>query len=244
MSTLLDRLDALDRQPAATRLRQRSYDALALTSGDRVIDVGSGAGRAVAELASRGHAAVGVDPDPTMLSAARQRFPGATFVTGYAEDLPFEDQSVDGVRIDKVLHNLVDPARAMTEMHRVLRRGRRAVAVGQDWESMIIDAEDPDLTRALVLSRARSVPSPRSARALRDLFSRHGFVDIELEVFTHLLDNATALSVLAGLASTTSRPSAITGEAVDAWLADQHARASTGTLMVAVPIFMSSARRQ
>jgi trans-aconitate methyltransferase len=41
--------------------------------------IGCGAGHAVAELAEREIHAVGVDPDPWMLAAARERWPAAEF---------------------------------------------------------------------------------------------------------------------------------------------------------------------
>src|SRR6478735_12071851 len=71
---LLAALDAADQMPSATRLRARSYELLSLVPASTVVDVGCGAGRAVAELAERGIHAVGVDPDPWMLAAARERW--------------------------------------------------------------------------------------------------------------------------------------------------------------------------
>ncbi|EPD91051.1 hypothetical protein HMPREF1486_05438 [Streptomyces sp. HPH0547] len=70
---LLAALDAADQTPNATRLRARSYELLSPVPGSTVVDVGCGAGRAVAELAERGIHAVGVDPSPWMLAAARSR---------------------------------------------------------------------------------------------------------------------------------------------------------------------------
>jgi perosamine synthetase len=46
----------------------------------RVLDLGCGTGRHVAELAARGHQAVGVDRSPAMLAVARRRVPGSRFV--------------------------------------------------------------------------------------------------------------------------------------------------------------------
>jgi ubiquinone/menaquinone biosynthesis C-methylase UbiE len=65
------------------------------------VDVGCGAGRAVAELAERGVHAVGVDPSPWMLAAARERWSEAEFREAGAEDLPFVDGSVRGYCCDR-----------------------------------------------------------------------------------------------------------------------------------------------
>lgn len=73
---LLARLDRADELPGAGELREATYELLRCRPGDRVLDVGCGAGRAVAELRGRGVHAVGVDRDPGMLAAARARSVG------------------------------------------------------------------------------------------------------------------------------------------------------------------------
>ena len=68
---LIRTLDAAEALPEAAALRERSYQLLRLRPGATVVDVGCGAGRAVAELTGHGARAVGVDLDPAMLAAAR-----------------------------------------------------------------------------------------------------------------------------------------------------------------------------
>ncbi|MFH9547885.1 class I SAM-dependent methyltransferase [Streptomyces sp. NPDC017435] len=76
---------------------------LRVEPGTSVVDVGCGAGRAVAELAERGVTAVGVDPDERMIAVARGRWPeAADFRVADAYALPLADSSVDGCRADKV----------------------------------------------------------------------------------------------------------------------------------------------
>ncbi|MEV6643257.1 methyltransferase domain-containing protein [Amycolatopsis sp. NPDC051371] len=70
---LLARLDRADALPGAQELREATYELLRCEPGDRVLDVGCGGGRAVAELCGRGVRAVGADRDPGMLAAARAR---------------------------------------------------------------------------------------------------------------------------------------------------------------------------
>ncbi|MEU8632433.1 methyltransferase domain-containing protein [Amycolatopsis sp. NPDC048633] len=73
---LLARLDRADALPGAEELREATYELLRCELGDRVLDVGCGGGRAVAELCGRGVRAVGADRDPGMLAAARARSAG------------------------------------------------------------------------------------------------------------------------------------------------------------------------
>jgi ubiquinone/menaquinone biosynthesis C-methylase UbiE len=209
MSTLLTLLNAFDDLPQARNLREHAYEAL----GDTVVDVGCGGGRAVGELAARGVRAVGIDLDPTMIETAIERWPTSEFHVGDATALPLDDGSVTGYRADKVLHALAEPERAVVEARRVLARNGRAVLVGQDWDTFVIDSDDPELTRTLVHARADSMPNPRVARRYRNLLLDNGFVDVAVEVHTIVWTDGACLPLLANIG----------GEG--AWLDEQAARA-------------------
>ncbi|MFI6363243.1 methyltransferase domain-containing protein [Nocardia sp. NPDC050630] len=227
MSTLLTLLDAFDDLPQVRNLRERTYDAL----GDTVVDVGCGSGRAVGELAARGVRAIGIDLDPAVIEIAGQRWPAGEFHIADATALPLDDGSVTGYRADKVLHTLAEPEQAVVEARRVLAGNGRAVLIGQDWDTFVIDSDDPELTRRLVHARADAMPNPRVARRYRNLLLDNGFVDVAVEVHTIVWTDAAALPVLASIA----------GEG--AWLDDQAARARNDRLFVAVPIFFASGTR-
>jgi ubiquinone/menaquinone biosynthesis C-methylase UbiE len=113
--------------------------------------------------------AIGVDLDPEMVATARSRWPAGEFHVADATALPLDDGSVTGYRADKVLHTLpgTEPARAVAEARQVLARNGRAVLVGQDWDTFVIDSDQPALTRAAVHARADAVPNPRIARPYR-----------------------------------------------------------------------------
>ncbi len=196
MSNLLAILDAVDTQPMAVKMRERSYELLGDLTGGTVVDVGCGGGRAVAEMAERGARAIGVDIDPEMIAVARQRWPVGEFHVGDACRLPLDTGSVSHYRVDKVLHLIDDPARAVAEARRVLTPGGRAVLIGQDWDTLIIDSDDPKTTRRLVQAKADSLPSPRAARQFRNLLLDAGFTDPIVEVHTFVFTDDTALGVV------------------------------------------------
>ncbi|HEY8478266.1 MAG TPA: methyltransferase domain-containing protein [Spirillospora sp.] len=231
MSTLLSLLDAVEMRPDAIALRARSYELLGPVAGRTVVDVGCGGGRAVAELAERGAHAVGVDVDPEMIDAARERWPDAEFHVGDACSLPLETGTAAGYRADKVLHALDDPVRAVAEARRVLAPGGRAVLLGQDWDTIVIDSDDPDTTRRLVHARADRVPSPHVARSYRNLLLDAGFTDPVVEVHTSVFTGEVALSVLHTMTEDEN------------WLAEQAERARTDRIFVAIPMFLAAARR-
>ncbi|MFI6775483.1 methyltransferase domain-containing protein [Nocardia sp. NPDC050412] len=227
MSTLLTLLDAFDDLPQVRNLREHTYEGL----GDTVVDVGCGSGRAVGELAARRVRAIGVDLDPAMIEIASERWPTGEFHIADATALPLDDGSVTGYRADKALHTLDEPERALVEARRVLAGNGRAVLIGQDWDTFVIDSDEPELTRTLVHARADGMPNPRVARRYRNLLLDNGFVEVTVAVHTIVWTDATALPVLAGIA----------GEGT--WLEDQATRARNDRLFVAVPIVLASGRR-
>ncbi len=234
-------LDALDARPDATALRELGYRRLVPGEGETVVDVGCGAGRAVAELGRLGVRAVGIDPDPDMLALARERWPDGEFRAGEAYDLPLADGEVAGYRADKVFHELADPAAALAEARRVLAPGGRIVLVGQDWDAVVVDSADPATTRALVHATADRIRNPRAARSHRGALLDAGFADVRAEVHTLLFTDPMALALMRQLAG--ASPSGVEPDALARWLADQERRAATDRLFLAVPFFLASARK-
>ena len=114
------------------RIEQRLIlDMMGELVGRRLLDAGCGDGALVCAAASLGADATGIDPDPTMLVAARSRAEQAglhaTFLDGRVERLPFTDASFDVVASITVLCFVPDAAGAVREMARVLRPGGRLV---------------------------------------------------------------------------------------------------------------------
>ncbi|MFI0448395.1 methyltransferase domain-containing protein [Actinomadura sp. 6N118] len=243
INALIPLLDAIDATPGAAELRARSYELLAQEPGALVVDVGCGAGRAVTELADGDVRAVGIDLSEQMIAAARHRYPDGDFRLGTAYELPFQDGEVSGYRAEKVFHTLDEPARAVAEARRALAPGGRIVLIGQDWDTFVIESDDPHLTRTIVHARADLVASPRVARGYRNLLLDAGFEDVEVEVHTGLLAGPTAEAVVSGMAEAVASEGAISRAQADAWIADQRERARTDRAFLAVPLFVASATR-
>lgn len=232
---------AVDAQPDAVALRERSYELLAAKPGDTVLDVGCGGGTAVGELLARGVDAIGVDLSEDALTVARRFHPGARFEQAGAEELPFANDSVDGYRAEKLYHALPDPAAAAREAYRILKPGGRIVLLAQDWDAAIVDADDADLTRTIVLATAAGQPHPRVARRYRALLAEAGFADVALEARLMLMTDPTfALPVLGMMAERAVIAEAVEASAADDWLADQRRRGNENRLVLAMPMFLGA----
>jgi len=101
--------------------------------GLKVLEIGCGLGTDGAQFAEAGADYTGVDLTEAAVELARKRFetfgvPGK-FQTADAELLQFPDNSFDLVYSHGVLHHTPDTAKAIREIHRVLRPGGRAMVM-------------------------------------------------------------------------------------------------------------------
>ncbi|MGH3157205.1 MAG: class I SAM-dependent methyltransferase [Streptosporangiaceae bacterium] len=106
-------------------------DLAGLDGGELILDVGCGNGAYLAELARRGYAGpvLGLDLSPGMLSAARDRAPGAGLVVADATAIPLPDDVASAALAPHMLYHVPDPAAAVRELRRVTRPSGRAVVV-------------------------------------------------------------------------------------------------------------------
>ncbi|GAA0946950.1 methyltransferase domain-containing protein [Pseudonocardia zijingensis] len=237
----LETLLAFDRRPDSARLRMRTYELLKVEPGRRVLDVGSGSGTAVAELADAGADAVGVDTAEEAVAFAREHHPGCRFEVADALRLPFPDGSVDGYRAEKLYHALPDPDAACAEARRVLAPGGRIVLVGQDWDFLAIESDDPHLTATIVSASADDMAHGRVARRYRNLLLDTGFTDVLCEVHTAVLtDRELAVFTVTRLAAGAVRAGAVSDAQAGAWLDEQRARAERDRILVAFPQFVAA----
>jgi len=113
-------------KPGADILRHEArYLRRHLGSCRRILDIGCGPGIFERELKDLD--ITGVDPDPGMLELAGETAPGARFIKGKAESLPFADRTFDGAFFVTSLEFVKDQKKAMGEAARVLTKGGRIV---------------------------------------------------------------------------------------------------------------------
>jgi SAM-dependent methyltransferase len=109
--------------------RRRALLLAEARPGERVLDLGCGAGRFVAALGEAGAEPVGVELAEAALERARRNAPGADLRLLEPDgSLPLEHGSVDLVWCSEVLEHVADTEHLLLEVRRVLRPGGRLLA--------------------------------------------------------------------------------------------------------------------
>ncbi|MFD0900874.1 class I SAM-dependent methyltransferase [Actinomadura sediminis] len=121
------------------------FQRFRVAPGDRILDMGCGAGRHAFELYRRGAHVVAFDQDADELAGVEKMFgamrlagevpedAAAETVRGDALELPFPDDHFDAIIASEVLEHIPDDMRAMRELLRVLRPGGRLAATVPSW---------------------------------------------------------------------------------------------------------------
>ncbi|MGW7018065.1 methyltransferase domain-containing protein [Streptomyces decoyicus] len=167
---------------AGRAYKQELLDLLDIQAGQTALDVGCGPGTDLPALAERVGASgtvIGVDREPDMLARARERTNGLDQVEireGDVHALPVEPGTVDRAKIDRVLMHVAEPAEALAQLHRATRPGARVGLAEPDWDTLSVDAEDLETSRAFTrYTTAEVVRHATIGRSLARLAEQAGF---------------------------------------------------------------------
>jgi SAM-dependent methyltransferase len=149
----------------------------------RVLDLGCGLGVELAELASRGFEAVGVDVSSEAIARARQLHSRVDFQVADVLSLPFQSDSFDVLLDRGCFHYIAEPDRRRyeTEAWRVLRPGgrfllRACLTSGGKRNDLPDDVTGSYFSRWQVLAdRRQAIPSDtRSMQAVVAVLEKPG----------------------------------------------------------------------
>ena len=164
----------------AEALAERLGSLLALRGGERVLDVGCGAGALAYAVAPVAREVVAVDSDASMVEVARANAPANVRVElADGERLPFDDGEFDVAATLRTLHHTLHPGRLVAELVRVTKPGGIVFVVDQ------LAPVDEEEARALnEFERARDASTSRvlPEHELRELFAQLGLTVVRAEV--------------------------------------------------------------
>ena len=161
----IERLDKMHTLDAFRAYKLKSVQELRLRDGGTVVEIGCGTGDDAARLARLlpSGKVIGVDLSEAMVNEAQRRFAdigNLEFVQAGADSLPFADDSIDAVRVDRVLIHVPDPKAAIDEMLRVLKPGGRLVISEPDMSGCWVSTEHAEASAAIARAIAGSCLHP------------------------------------------------------------------------------------
>ena len=164
-----------DTLTASPELLQIRAGALAAARG-RVIEIGFGSGQNLAHYPLAVESIVAIEPNEGMRDRAAPQIRASRIPVdmrvGHAESLPVPDRSLDTAVSMLTLCTVSDPARTLTELHRVLRDNGRLIVMEHGL------TEEPGVARwQNRLNRIQNVVGCgcNLNRPIADLVESHGF---------------------------------------------------------------------
>eukprot|EP01132_Coremiostelium_polycephalum_P006159 gene6159-7671_t len=142
----VDEASKQDQIIAHTRYSTRQ---LGLLPGQKVMDVGCGAGKDLSRLESMVESngeVFGIDISREMVECAKVRMshlPNVKVICGDACHIPMENDYLDAVRCERLLQHIPSPDDVITEMVRITRDGGKIVITDVDWGSCTVSVPKP-----------------------------------------------------------------------------------------------------
>ncbi len=150
-------LDAFNAMETVRAWKERFFAMFAVRPRQHLLDVGCGLGGdalALARQVGEGGRVVGVDNSAQLIVEARERIADSALPVEYHVGdiyaLDFPDATFDGCRADRVFQHLDRPGDALAELIRVTKTGGRIVVGDPDWETLVVDAPQRDVTRTIL----------------------------------------------------------------------------------------------
>jgi SAM-dependent methyltransferase len=196
-------------------------ERLAIDASSSVLDLAAGTGKLTRQLAGTGAQIVAVEPVAEMRARLAGALPAVRALDGNAEAIPLPDASVDAVAVGQAFHWFANE-RALAEIHRVLRPGRR---LGLIWNARDESVDWVARLGELIEPNRGDVPRYVSRRWERAFEASKLFGPLEERRFgfSHELDRETLVARVASISFIAALPP----EKREAVLADVRALVET-----------------
>lgn len=224
------RLESIYLGHDVVKQRANTLKLLNLKAGEAVLDIGSGPGFLVSEMAAQigpEGRVQGVDVSAVMIERSKQRnsLPPVDFKLGNATHLPESDQSFDVVVSTQVAEYVPDIDRFCSEAFRVLHPGGRALFVATDWTALAWHSTDPARMNAVLNAFIPHCAHAQLPRVFSPLLRKAGFEITQVSAFpilnTAWSEGAYSCLVIPFIIDYVRSQNTISSEVLDAWAQEQ-----------------------
>ncbi|HOU14979.1 MAG TPA: class I SAM-dependent methyltransferase [Anaerolineae bacterium] len=177
-------------RPETARALLELADSL---NAQRILEVGCGTGRWLAEMRTLTEHSYGLDPSRGMLAQARRRNTQLRFTRGRGEYLPFRDGTFDLVYCVNAIHHMDGQQMFIQEARRVLRAGGALVVIGMDPHGQRDTWYVYDYFAGVYEADLARFPSWET---VLDWMRAAGFQHVERRPVERIIDNKTSATVL------------------------------------------------
>ena len=172
------------------QLKIHSYSPFSTIKEGLVADLGCGTGMDAVNLANMlgsNVQVVGVDHDTTLIDHAKSGSDGISnvnFVQGEVYQLGCEDDSISGVRMERLVQHLTEPQKMFREVYRILAKGQPLVIVETIWNSLTFYTQHVTIEAKICnyLTEEKVNNGWAGNKLTADLLA-NGFQDVQLQTF-------------------------------------------------------------
>jgi SAM-dependent methyltransferase len=168
-------------------LREQLYQISNLRNANRIIEIGSGTGVIISEIASQFHGQTyGLDIAHEANTFSHSLDSGTLYITGDGHSLPFPHASFDATLCHFLLMWVCDPETVIGEMRRITKANGWILALAEPDYGGRIDypPEFDEIGQLQIQSLIDQGADPMIGRRLKALFSSVGLVDIQVGVLS------------------------------------------------------------
>ena len=185
----------------AQEIKKYSYTFFDQNQTGEILDLGCGIGEDAYELSLISDKAVitGIDIRDDLLKVAKSKYVNQNlkFLYGDVRELPYDNNTVYGVRAERLFQHLTNQEVAVDEVVRVLIREGVFVVIETDWSSFKIYTGIEELDTKLVdfLSKDKIV-NGSVVNTLPECLEKRGFNQVSRKVFPVLIEGLSSINEL------------------------------------------------
>ena len=177
----------------------------------------------IAKMVGTNGRVIGTDLSNTMIEVSKSRHSNSNlpleFFVADALQQPFEDESFDRIRIERVLMYIKSIDTAFKEFTRLLKPDGKLIIFDFDWDALVFAHTNKELTRKIVEFISDSFPSGRIGADLYRYFKNFGFSDVKIKSFGYTVPLEFAKRVCEGITQTGISDKFFTQDEITNWWA-------------------------